>query len=96
MPEPARKKRLEPLLAKGRNASERMRIGAVLAVALAVALLVWLLFLKGGDDSSEPVSTSAMAGKSVSLVPQSGLLEASRVSATRSTGPGPGSKSNTR
>ena len=76
MPEPARKTRLKPLLAKGRNASEGVRIGAVLAVALAVALLVWLLFLKGEDDSSEPAGTSPSAGKSVSLVPQSGLLEA--------------------
>lgn len=76
MTDPARKNRLSPLLAKGRGASEGVRIGAVLAVVLAVTLLIWLVFLKGDGDSSEPASTTATTGKSVSLVPQSGLLKA--------------------
>jgi hypothetical protein len=78
MNRPAGKNRLESLLAKARpdESSERVRTSAVLAVTLAVALLVWLLFVKGDGDSSEPAANPGTAGQSVSLVPESGLLDA--------------------
>jgi hypothetical protein len=75
MTKPGWKNRLAPLLAKGGGESEGARIGAVLAVALVVALLVWLLFIKVDGDGSEPTAT-IQNGKSVSLVPQAGLLGA--------------------
>ncbi len=79
MSKPEEKSRPESPAATGRGkgGTEGIRTGAVLAVALAVALLVWLLFLKGnGDDDSEPAATSGTTSKSVSLVTEPGLLKA--------------------
>jgi len=73
------KNRPEPPAPNGEEKSgpDGIRTGAVLAVALAVALLVWLLFLKGdGGDDSEPATTSGTTSKSVSLVTEPGLLKA--------------------
>lgn len=53
----------------------RPRASAVVAVALAAGLLVWLLFIKGGDDSSSPEQT-APAAQEVRVVPESELLSA--------------------
>jgi hypothetical protein len=59
---------------------QRVRLTAAAAVILAVVLIVWLIASSGGDSSS---STSAAApsaqsgaGKTVSVVPESGLLGA--------------------
>ncbi len=78
MSEPTRKNRLEPLLARAKvgKHSERVRVGAVLAVALALALVGWLLFIKGNGDSPAPAADPGTNSKSVSLVPESGLLDA--------------------
>lgn len=65
--------------AKGGSGRSRegVRTGAVLAAALAVALLVWLLFIKGdGGSDAEPAATPATSGKSVALVSEDGLLQA--------------------
>lgn len=60
-----------------KRSTDGFRTGAVLAVALVVALLVWLLFLKGdGGDDSKPTASPETTGRSVSLVPEAGLLEA--------------------
>jgi len=47
----------------------------VIAIALAAGLLVWLLFVKGDDDSSAPEQTTP-AAQEVKVVPESGLLAA--------------------
>jgi hypothetical protein len=54
----------------------RPRVTAIVAVALAVGLLVWLLFIKGGDDDSSPAPEAAPAAKKVALVSEAGLLPA--------------------
>lgn len=59
-----------------KSISERLRVTAVLAVALAVAVLVWLLFIKGDGDTSEPAGEPGTAAKTISLVPESQLLGA--------------------
>jgi hypothetical protein len=79
MSKPEEKSRPEPPAArdKGNGGASGIRTGAVLAVALAVALLVWLLFLKGdGGEDSEPATTSGTTSKSVSLVSEQELLKA--------------------
>lgn len=54
--------------------SERVRLTAVIAVALVAALVVWLL-VKDDDSGSEPESSAAPAA-AVQVVPESELLEA--------------------
>ncbi|HMI80959.1 MAG TPA: hypothetical protein VK480_04150 [Solirubrobacterales bacterium] len=60
------------------EAPRRPRASAVVAVALAAGLLVWLLFIKGGDDDSSAPSpeATAPAAQEVALVPEAGLLVA--------------------
>jgi hypothetical protein len=66
-----------PAASRGKNTTDGVRTSAVLAVALAVALLVWLLFVKGdGDDGSKTATAPETSGRSVSLVPEPDLLEA--------------------
>ena len=61
----------------GKSSKNGVRTGAVVAAALAVALLVWLLFIKGdGGNDAEPAANPAATGKSVSLVSEDGLLKA--------------------
>jgi hypothetical protein len=52
------------------------RPSAVIAVALAAGLLVWLLLIKGDDDSSSAPEATAPAAQEVKIVPESGLLAA--------------------
>ncbi len=55
----------------------RPRASAVVAVALAAGLLVWLLFIKGGgDDPSPSPEATAPAAQEVAVVPESALLVA--------------------
>jgi hypothetical protein len=57
--------------------SERMRITAAIAVAIAVGLLVWLLLIKGGDDSTSSESNQASSqSQAVAVVSESELLNA--------------------
>lgn len=56
--------------------SDRVRISAVVAVALAAGLLVWLLIAAGGDDSDPATTAETAASKTVEVVPESGLLGA--------------------
>lgn len=54
-----------------------IRTSAVVAVALAAGLLVWLLLIKGGgSDSSTTTVEESAASKTVKVVPESGLLKA--------------------
>lgn len=62
--------------AKAGRLPDGMRPSAVVAVALAVALLVWLLLIKGGGDSSSTTTEESAAPKTVKVVPESGLLKA--------------------
>ncbi|HET8815540.1 MAG TPA: hypothetical protein VFM51_11380 [Solirubrobacterales bacterium] len=55
--------------------SERVRITAVIAVALAVGLLIWLLLIKGDDSSSEP-DPGPSGPQAAQVVPESELLTA--------------------
>lgn len=55
---------------------QRPRASAIVAVVLAVGLLVWLLFINGGDDSSPSPEATAPAAKEIALVSESGLLPA--------------------
>jgi hypothetical protein len=59
-----------------KDSSEGVRIGAVLGVALVIGLLVWLLLIKGGDDSSKSTPEPAATEKTVEVVAESGLLGA--------------------
>ena len=59
---------------EGAGGSERVRATAVIAVALAVGLLVWLLLIKGDDSSSEP--ESAQSSPQAQVVSESELLTA--------------------
>jgi hypothetical protein len=45
-------------------------VGAIVAIVIAIALLVWLLFLRGDDDGDEPEQSAAgpAATKTVELV----------------------------
>lgn len=45
-------------------------VGAIVAIVVAIALLVWLLFLRGDDDGDEPEQSAAgpAATKTVELV----------------------------
>ena len=45
-------------------------VGAIVAIVIAVAVLVWLLFLRGDDDGDEPEQSAAgpAATKTVELV----------------------------
>jgi len=56
----------------------RVRLTAVAAVAVAIVLVVWLIASAGGDSDSSTAkpaaATDASAGKTVSVVPESGLL----------------------
>ena len=62
---------------RSKSSTDGVRASAVLAVALAVALLVWLLFIKGdGDDGSKTATAPETSGRSVSLVAEPDLLEA--------------------
>ncbi len=72
------KKRLQSLGPEGgfKADSEGVRITAVVAVALAVGLLVWLLLIKGEGDDSSSAPQAASGSKQVSLVPASGVLGA--------------------
>lgn len=54
-----------------------LRTSAVIAVALAAGLLVWLLLIKGGgSDSPTTTVEESAASKTVKVVPESGLLKA--------------------
>ncbi|HET7454707.1 MAG TPA: hypothetical protein VFJ76_04230 [Solirubrobacterales bacterium] len=57
---------------------QRVRLTAAAAVLLAVVLVVWLIASSGGDSSSSsaPAAGAQSAGKTVSVVPESGLLGA--------------------
>ena len=58
---------------------QRVRLTAAGAVVLAVVLIVWLIASAGGDSSSSssaPAPSAQSAGKTVSVVPESGLLGA--------------------
>ena len=55
---------------------KRPRASLVVAIALAVGLLAWLLLIKNDGDSSPSPETSAPAGKTVEVVSESGLLPA--------------------
>jgi hypothetical protein len=46
----------------GRNRQAPIRIGAVVALALAVAFVIWL-FVRGNDNSSTPKTSSASTAK---------------------------------
>jgi hypothetical protein len=61
---------------KDKNGSGRIRLSAVLAVALAVGLLVWLLAIRGDDDSGSPATTTSSSSKAVEVVAESDLLGA--------------------
>jgi hypothetical protein len=69
-----------PPLKDLKGGSKQVRITAVIAVAIAVALVIWLLASAGGSDSSSSTSESTppaqSGGKSVAVVPESGLLKA--------------------
>jgi hypothetical protein len=56
------------------EAPQRPRASAIVAVALAVGLLVWLLFIKGDDDSSPSPEATAPAATELAVVPESALL----------------------
>jgi hypothetical protein len=56
--------------------SERVRVTAVVAVAVAVGLLVWLLFIRGGDDSTSAGNENPAEAQQVSVVSESELLGA--------------------
>lgn len=53
-----------------------IRASAVVAVALAAGLLIWLLVIKGDGDSSSTTTEESAGAKTVKVVPESGLLEA--------------------
>lgn len=57
-----------------KRGSERVRVTAVIAVALVAALVVWLL-VKDDDSGSEPESGAATTA-AVKVVPEGELLEA--------------------
>jgi hypothetical protein len=80
MNRPAWKKRLQSLGPEGgfKADSERVRITAIVAVALAVGFLVWLLLIKGDGNDSSPSPQPATTSKQVSLVSESELLGALR------------------
>jgi hypothetical protein len=56
--------------------SDRVRISAVVAVALVAGLLVWLLIAAGGDDSDPATTAETAASKTVEVVSESDLLGA--------------------
>jgi hypothetical protein len=59
------------------RSSERVRVTAVVAVAVAVGLLVWLLLIRGGDDDSTSASNQGPAeAQQISVVSESELLGA--------------------
>lgn len=59
------------------RSSERVRVTAVVAVVVAVGLLAWLLFIRGGDDDSTSASNQGPAeAQQVSVVSESDLLGA--------------------
>lgn len=60
--------------APAEGGSERVRLSAVIAVALAVGLLVWLLLIKGDDSGSEPKATQSP--EAAQVVSESELLTA--------------------
>jgi hypothetical protein len=78
MDRPTWKKRLQSLAPEGgfKADSERVRITAVVAVALAVGFLVWLLLIRGDGNDSSPTSQSTSGSGQVSLVSESELLGA--------------------
>lgn len=62
-----------------KRAPERVRLTAVAVVLVAIVLIVWLVASSGGNSSSSssaPATTAQTAGKTVSVVPESGLLGA--------------------
>jgi hypothetical protein len=62
---------------KGATKEEkRLRPSAVIAIALAAGLLVWLLFIKGDDDSTTTSDQTTPAAQEIKVVPESGLLAA--------------------
>jgi hypothetical protein len=80
MDRPVWKKRLRSLGPEGgfKTESERVRVSAIVAVALAVGFLVWLLLIKGDGNDSSPNPQPATSSKQVSLVSESELLGALR------------------
>jgi hypothetical protein len=81
MDRPTWKKRLRSLGPEGgfKGDSDRVRVTAVVAVALAVGFLVWLLLIKGdGNDGSSQATEPTTSSKQVSLVSESELLGALR------------------
>jgi hypothetical protein len=59
-----------------KSRSDGVRVSAVIAVALTVGLLVWLLLIKGDDNSPETTTEPAAGAETVKVVPESGLLGA--------------------
>ena len=54
----------------------RVRPTAAVAVALAAGLLVWVLLIRGDDDSGKPQSAASKPGKQGELVAAPGLIGA--------------------
>jgi len=77
-PPPKNRPRFPSSLEELKQVSQRVRFTAAAAVVLAVVLIVWLAASSGGDSSSSPASAASeqTAGKTVTVVPESGLLGA--------------------
>jgi hypothetical protein len=69
----AEERRDDPDRKPDESGSEGVRITAVIAVALAVGLLLWLLLIKGDDSGSDP-ETSQGSTESTQVVSESELL----------------------
>src|SRR4051794_10317661 len=59
-----------------RAGAGRIRPTAAIAVAIAVGLLVWLLLIKGGDDSTPDGNQTSSQPQAVSVVSESELFGA--------------------
>jgi hypothetical protein len=78
-PPPDNRSRFPSSLDELKRLPQRVRLTAAAAVVLAVVLIVWLIASAGGDSSSTSSATgpdAQSAGKTVSVVPESGLLGA--------------------
>jgi hypothetical protein len=62
--------------AERENRADRVRLSAVVAVVLAVGLIVWLVAIRGGDDSDPAPSEAATASQTVEVVSEPDLLGA--------------------
>jgi hypothetical protein len=78
-PPPKNQSRFPSSLEELKRLPQRVRLTAAAAIILAIVLIVWLSASSGGDSSSTsstPASSASSAGKTVSVVPESGLLGA--------------------